>query len=132
MNNSGIVSEALAIQKIISEELSAKSSMSEKIHKVLKTLTDTLKTDEALLYATVDENYLELMGQYNAGSYKNNIRHEEGVIGCSAAAKVIKTGVDEKKSLISIPVTRLHITIGVIVFIKHGTSGYDDMQTEEA
>ena len=132
MNNSGIVSEALAIQKIISEELSAKSSMSEKIHKFLKTLTDTLKTDEALLYATVDENYLELMGQYNAGSYKNNIRYEEGVIGCSAAAKVIKTGVDEKKSLISIPVTRLHITIGVIVFIKHGTSGYDDMQTEEA
>ena len=43
MNNSGIVSEALAIQKIISEELSAKSSMSEKIHKVLKTLTDTPK-----------------------------------------------------------------------------------------
>ena len=40
MNTSGIVSEALAIQKIISEELSAKSVVPEKIHRILKSLVD--------------------------------------------------------------------------------------------
>ena len=59
MNTSGIVSEALAIQKIISEELSAKSVVPEKIHRILKSLVDSLKADGALLYATVDENYLD-------------------------------------------------------------------------
>ena len=134
MNTSGIVSEALAIQKVISEELSAKSSMPEKIHKVLKFLADSLKMDGALLYATADENYLELVDAYQAVGYKSNIRYEEGAIGCCAAAKVTTIKVDEqqKSSLISIPVTRLHITIGAVVLIKHDTTGFDEAQTEEA
>lgn len=134
MNTSGIVSEALAIQKVISEELAAKSSMPEKIRKVLKFLADSLKMDGALLYATADENYLELVEAYQAVGYKSNIRYEEGAIGCCAAAKVTTIKVDEqqKSSLISIPVTRLHITIGAVVLIKHNTAGFDDVQTEEA
>ena len=134
MNTSGIVSEALAIQKVISEELSAKSSMPEKIHKVLKFLADSLKMDGALLYATADENYLELVDAYQAVGYKSNIRYEEGAIGCCAAAKVTTIKVDEqqKSSLISIPVTRLHITIGAVVLITHDTTGFDEAQTEEA
>ena len=134
MNTSGIVSEALAIQKVISEELAAKSSMPEKIRKVLKFLADSLKMDGALLYATADENYLELVEAYQVVGYKSNIRYEEGAIGCCAAAKVTTIKVDEqqKSSLISIPVTRLHITIGAVVLIKHNTAGFDDVQTEEA
>ncbi len=134
MNTSGIVSEALAIQKVISEELAAKSSMPEKIRKVLKFLADSLKMDGVLLYATADENYLELVEAYQAVGYKSNIRYEEGAIGCCAAAKVTTIKVDEqqKSSLISIPVTRLHITIGAVVLIKHNTAGFDDVQTEEA
>lgn len=133
MNTSGIVSEALAIQKVISEELSAKSSMPEKIHKILQSLVDSLNVDEALLYATADENYLELVGALQAADYKTNIRYEEGAIGCSASEKVTKICVDETKntSLISIPVTRMHITIGVAVLVKHNALGFDDKQSEE-
>lgn len=133
MNTSGIVSEALAIQKIISEELSAKSVMPEKIHRILKSLVDSLKADGALLYATVDENYLELMGRYNVDEYKNNIRYEEGIIGSSASSKIVRFSTDSAKNIseICIPITRLHITIGVIVLLKHNADGYDDAKVEE-
>ena len=128
MNTSGIVSEALAIQKIISEELSAKSVVPEKIHRILKSLVDSLKADGALLYATVDENYLELMGRYNVDEYKNNIRYEEGIIGSSASSKIVRFSTDSAKNIseICIPITRLHITIGVIVLLKHNADGYDE------
>lgn len=133
MNTSGIVSEALAIQKIISEELSAKSVVPEKIHRILKSLVDSLKADGALLYATVDENYLELMGRYNVDGYKNNIRYEEGIIGSSASSKIVRFSTDSAKNIseICIPITRLHITIGVIVLLKHNADGYDDAKVEE-
>lgn len=133
MNTSGIVSEALAIQKVISEELSAKDAVPEKIRKVLKSLADSLKVDEALLYATVDENYLELMGQYQALNYKNNIRFDEGVIGGCAALKSVKLAVnlDKNTSLISVPIMRLHMVIGVFVAVKHSNSGFNDYQVEE-
>ena len=133
MNTSGIVSEALAIQKIISEELSAKSVVPEKIHRILKSLVDSLKADGALLYATVDENYLELMGRYNVDEYKNNIRYEEGIIGSSASSKIVRFSTDSAKNIseICIPITRLHITIGVIVLLKHNADGYDDAKVEE-
>ena len=133
MNTSGIVSEALAIQKIISEELSAKSTMPEKIHIILKSLVDSLKADGALLYATVDENYLELMGRYNVDEYKNNIRYEEGIIGSSASSKIVRFSADTAKNIskICIPITRLHITIGVIVLLKHNADGYDDAKIDE-
>lgn len=133
MNTSGIVSEALAIQKIISEELSAKSVMPEKIHRILKSLVDSLKADGALLYATVDENYLELMGRYNVDEYKNNIRYEEGIIGSSASSKIVRFSTDSAKNIseICIPITRLHITIGVIVLLKHNIDGYDEAKIEE-
>ncbi len=134
MNTSGIVSEALAVQKAINEELSNKTGMPEKIHNILKMLSSSLKVDETLLYATVDENYLELIGQYQAQNYKTNIRYDEGAIGESASAKIVKTSVDKKnnRSLISIPITRLHMTIGVFVLIKKSKSGYNDSQIEEA
>ncbi len=133
MNTSGIVSEALAIQKIISEELSAKSVVPEKIHRILKSLVDSLKADGALLYATVDENYLELMGRYNVDEYKNNIRYEEGIIGSSASSKIVRFSTDTAKNIseICIPITRLHITIGVIVLLKHNIDGYDEAKVEE-
>lgn len=133
MNTSGIVSEALAIQKIISEELSAKSVVPEKIHRILKSLVDSLKADGALLYATVDENYLELMGRYNVDEYKNNIRYEEGIIGSSASSKIVRFSTDSAKNIseICIPITRLHITIGVIVLLKHNIDGYDEAKIEE-
>lgn len=133
MNTSGIVSEALAIQKIISEELSAKSVVPEKIHRILKSLVDSLKADGALLYATVDENYLELMGRYNVDEYKNNIRYEEDIIGSSASSKIVRFSTDSAKNIseICIPITRLHITIGVIVLLKHNIDGYDEAKIEE-
>jgi len=132
MNTSGLVSEALAIQRKISAELAKSVQMAEKIPVILRAFKDTAGTDGVLLYATVDENYLELMGQINAGSYKTNIRYEEGTIGCSAAAKYTQTEVLEKEkiSLVSVPVIRMHTTIGTTVFIKKNTDGFSDKEIE--
>lgn len=134
MNTSGIVSEALAIQRNISEELAKKSQMSEKIRKILQILTDSLKADGALLYATIDENYLELVGANAVSDYKNTIRYDEGIIGSCASAKLTKTTVDEAKnvSVVCVPVMRLHMTVGVFVLVKKGLAGYNEIQTEEA
>jgi hypothetical protein len=59
MQISAAISEALAIQRLISTELLKSRTMPEKLNKILKAFVDSTKADSALLYATVDENYLE-------------------------------------------------------------------------
>ncbi len=132
MRTSTVVSEALAIQRTIGVQLAKQCAMSDKIESILKSFVDSTMSQEAILYATVDENYLEYMGAYEAKNYKTNIRFEEDYIGKSAAIKHPTTYVDEENnaSYISIPILRMHNTIGVLVLKKEGIDDYSESQIE--
>ena len=132
MQTSDVVSEALAIQRKIMAELVKQSAMSDKLENILHAFTDSTGSREALLYATVNDNYLEFMGGYHAQNYKNNIRFEEDIIGKSAAYKRSVRDISEAEnvSILSVPVLRLNNTAAVIVLIKGGTEGYSEQQTE--
>ena len=132
MQTSDVVSEALAIQRKIMAELAKQSAMSDKLENILHAFTDSTGSREALLYATVNDNYLEFMGGYHAQNYKNNIRFEEDIIGKSAAYKRSVRDISEAEnvSILSVPVLRLNNTAAVIVLIKGGTEGYSEQQTE--
>lgn len=134
MQISNAVNEALAIQRLISTELLKTNPMQDKLVKILKAFTKSTNTKSAVLYATVDENYLEMMSEYMAENYKTNIRYNEDFIGKSAVSKrplqEIKVALDE--SMISIPVMRSNITVGAIVLTKSGATGFDESESELA
>src|SRR5574344_671932 len=132
MNISTVVSEALVIQRTISEQLEKDNLMSENFEEILKAFVASTLSKEAILYATVDENYLECMGEYNAHDYKTNIRYDEDCIGKSAAVKRSICSVDENKKTaqISVPILRMHNTIGTIVLSKDGAENYSDNLVE--
>lgn len=134
MQISNAVSEALAIQRLISSELLKTNSMPEKLTKILKAFVTATKAESVLLYATVAENYLEMMSEYKAENYKTNIRYNEDFIGKSAAVKRLVQEVNQEFgiSLISIPVLRSNITIGTLVLTKKGTQGFDENEVELA
>ncbi|MBR1601749.1 MAG: phosphoenolpyruvate--protein phosphotransferase [Alphaproteobacteria bacterium] len=132
MQISTAVSEALAIQRLISAELIKSTSMAEKLSKILKSFVSATKAQSAILYATVDENYLEMMGEYHAENYKTNIRYNEDYIGKSAATKRPQQEINKglNVSMISVPVMRANITIGTLVITKNGDNGFDDEEAE--
>lgn len=130
MNTSVIVNEALTIQKTVSEQISKNNAMPEKIDVIIKSILTSTNCQSILLYATVDENYLELMGHHGAKDYKTNIRYDEGIIGKSATNKRTEIGFEENKSIISTPIMRLHSTIGALVLIKNNTEDFTDTQIE--
>ncbi len=134
MQISNAVSEALAIQRLISSELLKTNPMQDKLGKILKAFVTVTKSISAVLYATVDENYLEMMSEYHAENYKTNIRYNEDYIGKSAA---LKRPTQEKNealnvSMISIPVLRSNITVGTVVLTKKEATGYNDVEAELA
>ena len=132
MQTSDAVSEALAIQRLISAELLKQTSMSEKLKKILKAFVTATSAKSALLYATIDENYLELMAEWQAQNYKSNIRYNEDFIGRCAAAK--RTGVEvsqaENQTVFCVPIIRLNTTIGVLVLIKSGSDSPEEQEAE--
>lgn len=132
MRTSTAVSEALAIQRIISAELSKPSSMSEKLEKILKNFADATNVNSALLYSTVDENYLELMMAYHTENYKTNLRFNEDFIGRSAGFRHSESEISETNSSLSMPILRQNNTIGVIVLIKNNSDGFTDTEIEFA
>ena len=134
MQISDAVSEALAIQRLISSELLKQKPMSEKLQKILKSFTDATSARSALLYATVDENYLELMAEWQAENYKSNIRYNEGFIGRCAANKRTTTEIDSSQNMsaVSIPIVRLNIVIGALVLFKKDAEAIDDKSAEYA
>ena len=134
MQISNAVNEALAIQRLISAELLKTSPMPDKLAKILKAFVKATSTKSAILYATVDENYLEMMGEYQAENYKTNVRYNEDFVGKSAASKrpVREVNTALNISVISIPIMRSNITIGAIVLTKSGTTGFDDSESELA
>ena len=134
MQISNAVSEALAIQRLISSELLKTNPMQDKLGKILKAFVTVTKSISAVLYATVDENYLEMMSEYHAENYKTNIRYNEDYIGKSAA---LKRPTQEKNealnvSMISIPVLRSNITVGTVVLTKKEATGYNEVEAELA
>ena len=130
MNTSVIVNEALTIQKIVSEQMSKNNTMHEKIDVIIKSIISSTNCSSLLLYATVDENYLELMGQYNVKNYKTNVRYDEGIIGKSANNKRTEINIENEKSIISTPIIRLHNTIGTLVLMKDSAEEFNDTQIE--
>lgn len=132
MQISNAVSEALAIQRLISAELLKNNSMQDKLGNILKSFVSTLKAQSAILYATIDENYLEMMGEYHAENYKTNIRYNEDYIGKSAAAKRPMQEINQglNTSMISIPVLRSNITVGAVVLTKKGADGFNESEAE--
>ncbi len=134
MQISNAVSEALAIQRLISAELIKSKPMEEKLQKILKSFAEATSSDSALLYATIDENYLELMAEWQAENYKSNIRFAEGFIGRSAANK--RTVIEVLPTLdfcaLSIPIMRLNTTIGTLVLFKKGPDSFDEQKAEYA
>ncbi len=132
MQISTAVSEALAIQRLISAELLKSTPMAEKLGKILKSFVSATKAQSAILYATVDENYLEMMGEYHAENYKTNIRYNEDYIGKSAATKRPQQEINKglNISMISVPVLRANITIGALVITKSGDDGFDESEAE--
>lgn len=133
MHTSDAVSSALALQRLISTELTEQSSIVDKLEKILKAFADFTKSQSVLLYATVNETYLEMMGGYKAENYKPNIRYNEGFIGISAAIKSPQSEIDGAAhlSFLSIPILRLNSVIGTIVLVKKGTDGFKDTVLEE-
>lgn len=134
MQISNAVNEALAIQRLISSELLKTNPMPDRLSKILKAFVMVTKSISAVLYATVDENYLEMMSEYKAENYKTNIRYNEDYIGKSAA---LKRPTQEKNdalnvSMISIPVLRANITVGAIVLTKKEATGYSEAEAELA
>lgn len=132
MQTSSAVSGALELQHIISKELSKQNSMSDKLNRILKSFVDSLHVDSAILYATVDENYLEYMGGFNLHSYKSNIRFGEGAIGKSAAFKRTVIEVADDVVLMSIPITRMNLPLGVLSVYKRDTETFADSEIEYA
>ncbi len=132
MQTSTVVNEALAVQRKIMAELSQPTPMADKLVNILHSFIDSTGAKEALLYATVNENYLEYMGSWHAENYKTNIRFDEDIIGKSANAKRLMSEVnlEQNTSTLSVPILRLNNTIGVIVLIKSGTDGFSEQQTE--
>ena len=134
MQISNAISEALAIQRLISAELLKTNPMHDKLAKILKSFVSAIKAQSAILYATVDENYLEMMCEYHAENYKTNIRYNEDYIGKSAASKRPLQEVNKglNVSMISIPILRSNITVGVIVLTQKGAEGFDENCAELA
>jgi len=134
MQISNAVSEALAIQRLISTELPKTNPITDKLGKILKAFVTATKSQSAVLYATIDENYLEMMSEYHAENYKTNIRYNEDFIGKSAAMKRPMQDKNEalNVSMISIPVLRANITVGAMVLTKKGATGFDETEAELA
>lgn len=134
MQTSTAVSEALAVQRLISSELLKQKTMPEKLKKILKAFVELSASKSALLYVTADENYLELVGEWQAENYKSNIRYNEDCIGRSAASKRVTLETDEAQNItiLSIPVTRLNVVIGALVLLKNGSDSYSEAEAEKA
>ena len=132
MRTSTAVSEALAIQRTISAELTKQTSMTEKLENILKGFAETTGTNSVLLYSTVDENYLELMLAYHTENYKTNLRFNEDFIGRSAGFRHSESEIGAATSSLSMPILRQNDTIGVIVLIKNNLDGFTDDEIEYA
>lgn len=132
MKHSTAVSEALAIQRLISNEMQKTATMADKLEKILKSFVKVSECFSGLLYATVDENYLELISNYQAENYRTNIRYNDDYIGRSAATKrsVYEISQAQNISSLSVPVLRFNTVVGVLVLNKKGADGFSEEETE--
>ena len=132
MQTSAVVSEALAIQRQIIAELAATYPMEQKLENISRAFAQATNAKQALIYATIDDNYLEYMGGFHAEDYKTNIRYNENVIGKSAAAKRPLQEVDALRhaSVLSVPIIRLNNTTGTIVIIKNNNEDFNEQTVD--
>lgn len=127
MKISTVISEALNIQKTIHEQLISEVSMSEKVSAVLDSFAKSTSCTCVILYATADENYLEVMGHHGNLNFQNNIRYNEGPLGSCAASKRTQTfkSADEHNCL-CVPIIRMYTTIGVILLEKSAPDNFEE------
>ena len=126
MKISTVISEALNIQKTISEQITKDIPMSDKINAVLVAFAKATSSQSVILYATVDEIYLEAMGNFGTDNFRSNIRYNEGPIGICAATKRSQTYQDNNRNCLSIPIIRMYNTIGTIVLQKTTDEEYSE------
>ena len=126
MKISTVISEALNIQKTISEQITKDIPMSDKINAVLVAFAKATSSQSVILYATVDEIYLEAMGNFGTDNFRSNIRYNEGPIGICAATKRSQTYQDNNRNCLSIPIIRMYNTIGTIVLQKTTDKEYSE------
>lgn len=114
---SAVLNEALNIQRVISEQISAQNEAEEKIAEVLKIFAKSFEAKSIALYATVDENYLEKIGGCNDLSFKSTLRFNDENIGlCAANCRTINTKNENKSDYqLCVPIIRMYNAIGVIV-----------------
>ena len=134
MKISAAVNEALNLQRTISEQLLAENLMPDKIAAILKAFAVSSDSDSVALYATIDENYLEKMGDYNGSEFKGNIRFSDDNIGLSAAERRTINEYNEqtKQAILCVPVIRMYNTTGVIVLSKTDKGEYSEGLAEIA
>lgn len=132
MSISSTLSNALNVQRTISEQISAKGDVSKKIFAVLRAFTSLSASDSAALYVTVNENYLEKMGDFNGSHFKSNVRYNDDLIGLCAAQRRTIAEYDEQngRATLCVTITRLYNTIGVIVLEKTNKAEYSEVITE--
>lgn len=128
MKISSAVSEALNLQRTINAQMSAQTMMADKIYTILHSYAVFSGSDSAALYVTIDENYLEKIGDYNAEDFANNIRYNDNNIGLSAASRRTYSGYDEKKgqTLLFVPIVRMYNAVGVVVLSKNSQTEYSE------
>ncbi len=120
MGISAVLSDALNVQRTISEQVSAQNEMAEKIAAILRSFVDSFGIERVAIYATVDENYLEKIGDYKGADLKSTLRFGDENVGFSAAnSRIINTYDKEKKTaILCVPIVRMYRAIGVIVLEK--------------
>ena len=129
MSISAALNKAMDVQRAINKQMSSQNSVKDKITEILQSLVKISVSDCAALYATVNENYLEKMGDFIGAEFKSNIRYRDNEIGtCAAECRTINNYNKKGKALICVPIVRMHSTIGVIVLQKHGTPYSEETQ----
>lgn len=143
------IREAFSILKQLRQIMDGKESVTDKLSKILKTITSKIKADAAACYVVVDDNYLELfssIGFNQDSSHRLRVRYNEGLIGEIAENKrplmvnniwvypkfVSKPELEEKdfKSFIGVPIIQWNRTIGVLTLYNANEVEYSEMDLE--
>lgn len=135
MSISSALNNALSVQRTISEQMALSGDVVKKIEQILRAFADVSASDSAVLYATINENYLEKMGDFKGSEFNSNVRYNSNEIGiCAAERRTIAEFAEaQNKAIICVPIMRLYNTIGVLVLqkINQGQYAEDIIQTVE-
>ena len=134
MSVSAALSEALNVQRVISEQILAQNEVPEKIEIIMRAFKEALKADSTALYAVVNENYLEKMGDCEGSHHKATLRFGDENVGvCAANHRIVNTYDETKKTaVLCVPIIRMYNSIGVILAEKSNKKEFPETFAEIA